>query len=199
MRRLLVALACCAPWPLARARAQATPDSVVRRREVRTEYDELADSTTRRVSAYVFVDTTRTPPDTFAVELSQRWRGRGTPAPVGPLELGIGRMRVEGLRGGRSFLAGTPRRPAVVFLVDGGRRIRLEQGEYASDAGRVVTFETAWYRISPADLRRVAETHELRVQVGDRELWIDPAWRGVAAEMLARQGVAAADSTRRTP
>jgi hypothetical protein len=188
---LAVALACLAPAP--RARAQTRPDSagadsVVRRMEVKVEYDSLADSTTRRISAYAVVDTTPVPPDTFAVELSQRWRGRGTPAPVGPVELGLGRTRAAGLRGGRSFLGATPRRPAVVFVIDGARQVRLEQSEYASDAGRVVTFETAWYRVSPGDLRRIAESRELRVRVGDRELWIDPAWRRVAAEMLAGQG-----------
>ena len=51
----------------------------------------------------------------------------------------------------------------------------------------MITFETAWYRIAPADLRRIAEARELRVRVGDRELWIDPAWRGVAAEMVTGQ------------
>ena len=188
MRHSLLALACVALVAAPRrAHAQATPDSVVRSRTMQTEYDERTDSTTRRVSAYAVVDTTRTPPDTFAVELSQRWRGRGTDAPVGALELGLGRTRATGLRGGRSILGSLPRRPAVTFLVDGGRRIRLEQGEYASDAGPLVTFETAWYRVAPGDLRRIAESRELRVQVGDREFWIDPAWRRVAADMLAGQ------------
>lgn len=188
MHRFLAALACAAlSAPAPRAHAQAAPDSAVRSRTMQTEYDERTDSTTRRVSAYAVVDTTRTPPDTFAVELSQRWRGRGTDAPVGALELGLGRTRATGLRGGRSILGSTPRRPAVTFVVDGGRRIRLEQGEYASDAGALVTFETAWYRVTPGDLRRIAEARELRFQVGDREFWIDPAWRRVAADMLAGQ------------
>jgi hypothetical protein len=190
MHRLLVALACVAPVPLSHAFAQTTPDSLPRGREAATAYDELADSTTRRVSVYAIVDTSRTPPDTFAVELSQRWRGRGTTAPVESVELGLGHTRVEGLRAGQSLLWSTPRRPAVVFLLDGARRIRLEQTEYASDGGRVMTFETARYRISPADLRRIAEARELRVRVGDRELWIDPAWRTVAAEMVAGQAPA---------
>jgi hypothetical protein len=197
-----VALACVAPLapgPRSQAHAQATPDSVVRSRVVRTEYDELTDSTTRRVSAYAVVDTTRTPPDTFAVELSQRWRGRGAAAPVGAVELGLGRTRAEGLRGGRSLLGSAPRRPPVVFLLDGARRIRLEQTEYASDAGRVVTFETAWYRMAPADLRRVAASTALRVWVGDRELWVDPAWRAVAAAMVAGQAPPGADPVRKTP
>ena len=186
MRRLLVALACVAPAPLSQAYAQARPDSVTRA-EVKTEYDELADSTTRRVSVYAIVDTSLAPPDTIAVELSQRWRGRGTAAPVGPVELGLGRTRVGGLRAGGSLLGATPKRPAVVFLLDGARRIRLEQTEYVSDGGRTMTFETARYRMSSADLRHIAESRELRVRVGDRELWIDPAWRRVAAEMLAGQ------------
>lgn len=190
---LLVALAVACLAPAAGAHAQTRPDSarsdsVVRRLEVKVEYDSLADSTTRRISAFAVVDTSRTPPDTFALELSQRWRGRGTPAPVGAVELGIGRTRAEGLRGGRSLLGATPRRPAVVFVIDGARQVRLEQSEYASDAGRVITFETAWYRLSAGDLRRLAESRELRVRVGERELWIDPAWRRVAAEMAAAQG-----------
>ena len=199
MRRLLVALACVTPGPLSQAYAQARPDSVARGPEVRMEYDELADSTTRRLSAYAIVDTSLTPPDTFAVELSQRWRGRGTAAPVGPVELGLGRTRAEGLRGGRSLLGTTPRRAAVVFLLDGTRQVRLEQTEYVSDAGRTMTFETAWYRLSHADLRRIAECRELRVRVGDRELWIDPAWRTVAAEMAAGQAPPVAEPGRRTP
>ena len=198
MRRLLLVLACCATAPLAAA-AQASPDSVVRRRIVRTEYDSLADSTTRRVSAYAIVDTSLAPPDTFAVELSQRWRGQHTTAPVGPFDLGLGRTRAEGLRPGRSLLRSPPRRPDVVFVLDGGRRVRLEQTEYASDGGRVMTFETGWYRISPADLRRVAESRELRVRVADQELWIDPAWRSVAAEMLAGQTPSGGEPVRKTP
>lgn len=186
MRRSLLALACAAPLAAGpRAHAQAPPDSAVRGRLMITEYDELADSTTRRVSAYALVDTSRAPPDTFAVELRQRWRGRDAAAPVAAVELGIGRTRAEGLRGGRSLLGSAPRRPAVAFLVDGARRVRLEQSEYASDAGRVPTFETAWYRMTPAELQRVAAARELRVQVGDRELWLDPAWRAVAAAMAA--------------
>jgi hypothetical protein len=176
---------------------------------MKTEYDSLADSTTRHVSAYAIVDTSLTPPDTFALELSQRWRGRGTAAPVAPVDLGLGRTRAEGLRGsgggdGRSLLWPAPRRPTVLFLLDGpdgARRVRLEQTEYASDAGRSggMTFETAWYRISPGDLRRLAESTQLRVRVGDRELWLDPAWRSVAAEMVAGQAPPGAEPVRKTP
>ena len=57
MRRFLVAIACVAPGPLSQAYAQAAPparsDSLGRGPEVRTEYDELTDSTTRRLSEYM--------------------------------------------------------------------------------------------------------------------------------------------------
>jgi hypothetical protein len=86
---------------------------------------------------------------------------------------------------GRSLLGGAVDRAAVVFLLDGTRRIRLERAEYVSSAGARITFETARYRISPADLRRIADAQTLRVQVGGRELWIDPGWRRVVAELLA--------------
>lgn len=188
MRRLvaLVSMACGAP---AIVRAQVVPDSLRHGPEVVLAYDERTDSTTLRVSAYAIVDTSRTPPDTFAVELRQQWRGRETIPPVGSVELGIGRTRTTGLRGGRSVLGGNPRQAAVVLMLASGRQIRLERNEYASDAGRAVpTFETAWYRIPPADLRRVAETREIRVRVGDRELWVDPGWRNVVADVVAGQG-----------
>lgn len=187
MRALVMVLACGAGVtlnPSSPAHAQSTPDSLVRRRIVVTEYDERTDSTTRRVSAYALVDTSRTPPDTFALELRQMWRGPGPVARGGPIDLGVGRTRAEGLRGGRSLLGSVPRPPLVVLL-DEGRPIRLAQAEYTSDGGRVPTFETAWYRVSAADLRRIAASGTLRVRIGDRELWIDAAWRAVAAELLA--------------
>jgi hypothetical protein len=87
----------------------------------------------------------------------------------------------------------------VVFVVDGARRIRLERTEYVSNAGDVMTFETARYRLSAADLRRIAECKELRVWVGDRELWIDPGWRRVAADMVAGQEPPATEPVRKTP
>jgi hypothetical protein len=62
-----------------------------------------------------------------------------------------------------------------------------------------MTFETARYRLSAADLRRIAECKELRVWVGDRELWIDPGWRRVAADMVAGQEPPATESVRKTP
>jgi hypothetical protein len=103
------------------------------------------------------------------------------------VELGLGRARPAGLSATRALSWNMRRRPSVVFLLDGVRRIRLEQDEYVSNGGATMTFETARYRLAPADLRRIAECREIRVWVGDRELWIDPAWRGVAAEMVAGQ------------
>ncbi|AHG91691.1 hypothetical protein J421_4154 [Gemmatirosa kalamazoonensis] len=151
----------------------------------KTEYDAFTDSTTRSVSVYAIVDTTLAPPDSFAVELVQRWKGRGTSPPSdAPLELGLGRTSAGGLTVSRALKPSGPGRAAVVFLLDGGRRIRLEQSEYVSNGGERMTFETARYRISTADLRRVAESQELRVRIGERELWIDPGWRRVAAEMV---------------
>jgi hypothetical protein len=179
LRLLLVALACCAPT-VAGAQARTGP-------EVKVDYDQVTDSTTRSVSAYAIVDTSVTPPDTFAVELSQRWKGRGTAPPVAAVELALGRARAEGLHAARSLLWNGTRRPAVVFLLDGARRIRLEQSEYVSNGGGTITFETARYRLAPADLRRIAAAAALRVQVGDRELWIDPAWRHVVADVVALQ------------
>ena len=193
MHRTLVALAlaCLAPGP--RANAQTSPDSATRGPRVRVEYDERTDSTTRSLSAYAIVDTSATPPDTFALELSQGWKGRGTVAPVAAVEVGLGRTRAEGFLAGKSPLGNAPRGAAVVFLLDGTRRIRLERAEYVSNApsaaGRI-TFETARYRMSAADLRLIAECAALRVRIGDRELWIDPAWRRVAAEMVAGQAPA---------
>jgi hypothetical protein len=35
--------------------------------------------------------------------------------------------------------------------------------------------------------------------VGDRELWLDPAWRSVAAEMVAGQAPPGAEPVRKTP
>ena len=200
MRRLLVALVCCTAGALADAQARAQApvqppaDSVVRRlpsREIRTEYDSLTDSTTRSFSAYVVVDTSVTPPDTFAVELRQRWRGRGEVAPSAPVELGLGRSRATGLRTDRSPLSPAARRPDVVFLLDAGRRIRLQQAEYVSNAGARSTFETARYWLSSPDLRRIAGATAIRLWVGDRELWIEPAWRSVAAAVAAGQAVSA--------
>ena len=186
MRRLFLALACAAA--VSRAPAQTPPDTAAHGARVRTEYDDATDSTTRSVSAYVVVDTSLAPPDTLAVELVRRWKGRGTVAPDAPVELGLGHTRVEGMPAGKSLLGGTIDRSAVVFLLDGTRRIRLERAEYVSSAGARITFETARYRISPADLRRIADCQTLRVQVGGRELWIDPGWRRVVAELLADTG-----------
>jgi hypothetical protein len=196
MRRVLVALACvacAAPNALSQAppaRPAAGPDSLThgpRGPLVKTEYDDLTDSTTRSLSAYAIVDTSLTRPDTLAVELLQRWKGRGAVAPVAAVELGLGRTRVEGLPASRTLMRTASGRPAVVFVLDGGRRIRLEQSEYASNGGAAMTFETARYRLSAGDLRLIAESKELRVRVGDRDLWIDPAWRRVAADMVAGQ------------
>jgi hypothetical protein len=216
MSRLLVsianvALALVASSALSRASAQARPDTLAhdalshdalshdtRAHGARatTEYNDVTDSTTHSLSAFALVDTLAAPPDTFAVELSQRWKGRGTVAPVAPVELALGRARAEGLRASRTIAANGRRSPAVVFLLDGTRRIRLEQDEYVSNGGERLTFETARYRISPTELRLIAECQELRVRVGDRELWIDPAWRHVAADMLAAQSPPA-DTARR--
>jgi hypothetical protein len=177
-----LALGALAPGALARAGAQPP-----RAPQVKTEYDEYTDSTTRSLSAYVLVDTSVAPPDTFAVELRQRWKGRGTTAPVAPVELGLGRTLAPGRRATRSLMGTGTRRPTVTLQLDGARRIRLERSEYVSNAGDTMTFETARYWLSAADLRRVAECNELRVWLGDRELWVDQAWRRVAADMVAGQ------------
>jgi hypothetical protein len=183
MSRPLAVLALLASCALREASAQEQPDSATRRPQVKTEYDELTDSTTRSLSAYVIVDTSVTPPDTFAVELTQRWKGRGLTAPVAAVELGLGRTRLHGPPAPRRLMT----KPTVVFLVDGTRRIRLERTEYVSNAGDVMAFETARYRLSPGDLRLIAACRNLRVWIGDRELWIDPAWRVVVADMVAGQ------------
>jgi len=203
MRRFLVVASMCGgSGALAQANAQTSPDSVVRRlpsREIRTEYDSLTDSTTRSLSAYVVVDTSRTPPDTFAMELVQRWRGRGSVAPVGAVELGLGRSRLSGLAAARSLLSPYVGRPVLVFLLDGARRIRLPQAEYVSNAGATSTFETARYQLSSTDLRRIAEAATIRLWIGDRELWIDDAWRSVAAAMLAGQAPVPGLPVRKAP
>ena len=181
MRRFPAVLALlCAARVSAQPPAQAPHDP-----EVKTEYDAVVDSTTRSVSAYAIVDTSVAPPDTFALELIQRWKGQGTAAPGGPIELGLGRTLPQGLPAARSILRGAAGRPDVVFLLDDGRKVRLERDQYVSNAGERLTFETARYRISVADLRRVAEARELRLLVGTRQLWLDPGWRRVAAEVVA--------------
>jgi hypothetical protein len=184
MRRLPAVLALvCAARTSAQASAQP-PVQTPRDPEVKTEYDAGVDSTTRSVSAYAVVDTSVAPPDTFALELTQRWKGQGSVASGGPLELGLGRTLPQGLAAARSILRGAAGRPDVVFVLDGARRVRLERDQYVSNAGERLTFETARYRISVADLRRVAEAKELRLLVGARELWLDPGWRRVAAEVV---------------
>lgn len=199
MSRLPTALASLALGALSRASAQEPPGRPARGPEVKVEYDALTDSTTRSLSAYAVVDTSLAPPDTFAVELSQRWKGRGAVAPVAAVELGLGRTRAEGLRASGLLRPSASRPPTVVLLLDGARRIRLEQSEYVSNAGGRLTFETARYRMSPAELRLVAGCRALRVWVGGRELWIDPAWRGVAADMVAGQTPAGALPVRKAP
>jgi len=182
MRRLpaVLALACAA-----RASAQAPAAQAPREPEVKTEYDAVVDSTTRSVSAYAVVDTSVAPPDTFALELIQRWKGpAAASAQSGPIELGLGRTLPQGLPAARSILRGAAGRPDVVFVLDGARRVRLERDQYVSNAGERLTFETARYRIAVADLRRVAEARELRLLVGTRALWLDPGWRRLAAEVV---------------
>src|SRR5437868_10238941 len=97
----LMVLALLASSALSRANAQATPDSVRRGPKVTLEYDTVTDSTTRSLSAFAFVDTTVTPPDSIAVELLQRWKGRGTTAPVASVELGLGRTHAAGVHAAR--------------------------------------------------------------------------------------------------
>jgi hypothetical protein len=196
---LVAALAVCTSSARSVAAAQGKPGPLTRATQVTTEYDPTTDSTTRSLAAYVIVDTSLTPPDTLAVELSQRWKGRALTAPVASVELGLGRTRAEGLRANRTPLWNTRRRPAVVFLLEGAARVRLEQTEYVSNGGERTTFETARYQISPADLRLIAECKELRVRVGDRELWLDPVWRRVVAEMVAGQAPRTATPTRTRP